>query len=180
MENDSEDNIGNDSEDDREYDNEYRSKSLVKREAEALQRLGERLTELSSQQLERMELPSELAKAIKASWQIKSHIAGRRHRQYIGTLMRDVESEPIQEALLKIKATPFVKSKSQKETQDWTNRLLTGEPSAIEEFIVISPGVERQRLKQLIRNTTKEKAKAGASKSLKALEQLIKKAIKGK
>jgi len=163
-----------------ENDIQGKSKTQVKKEAEALQKLGEELIKLSSQQLERMDLPDNLRTALIEARSIKSNIAGRRQRQFIGTLMRNVDPEPIRHALLQINADLPIESKIVKETRMWLDRLLTGDPVIIEEFISACPGLERQRLRQLLRNVKKEKTIGKSSKSLKALEQLIMESINDK
>jgi ribosome-associated protein len=154
-----------------------KSKTQAKKEADALQNLGEELIKLPRHRLNRMGLPEKLLKALIDSQAITSHIAGRRQRQFIGSLMRDVDPEPIRQALLQVHDAPPVESEIIKEARMWRDRLLTGDPAVLEDFIRACPGLERQRLKQLIRNAQKENArkeKAGkSSKSLKALERII-------
>ncbi|MCP4723211.1 MAG: DUF615 domain-containing protein [Desulfobacteraceae bacterium] len=156
-----------------ENDIQDKSKTQKKKEAEELQKLGEELTKLSSQQLERMELPDNLRAALIEAQAIKSNIAGRRQRQFIGSLMRDVDPEPIRHALLEINAEGSIESEIIKETRILLDRLLTGDLDSIEELICACPGLERQRLRQLLRNIKKEKTTNKVSKSLKALEQLV-------
>lgn len=156
-----------------EDESQYKSKTQAKREADELQKLGEELTKLSAQQLKRMGLPDALLAALIEARSITSNVAGRRHRQFIGTLMRDVDPEPIRNALLGIDAGLPVESTIVKETQMWRDRLLTQDPESMEAFISICPGLDHQRLRQLLRNIKREKATGKSSKSLKALEQLI-------
>ncbi|MCK5312866.1 MAG: DUF615 domain-containing protein, partial [Desulfobacteraceae bacterium] len=59
-----------------------KSKSQIKREAEELQKLGEKLIKLPKQKLGRMELPDKLLKALIDAQSIKSNVAGRRQRQF--------------------------------------------------------------------------------------------------
>lgn len=75
------------------------SKSQRKREATALQRLGEQLVSLKPAQLDRIPLPEELREAIRAAQGMNQRGARRRQLQYIGKLMRRTEVEPIREAL---------------------------------------------------------------------------------
>jgi len=151
-----------------------KSKTQVKKEAEALQNIGEELIKLPRHRLNRMGLPENLLNALIDAQSIKSHIAGRRQRQFIGSLMRDVDPEPIRQALLQNRETPPIESKSIKKTHRWRDKLLTGNPAVMEDFLQAYPGLERQRLKQLIRNALKEKATGGkSSKSLKTLETFI-------
>jgi len=75
------------------------SRSARKRNAEALQRLGERLLALKPQQLQRFDLPPHLLEAILETQRLRSRSASARARQYIGRLMRDIEPAPIERAL---------------------------------------------------------------------------------
>jgi ribosomal 50S subunit-associated protein YjgA (DUF615 family) len=80
-------------------DTEYKSRTQKKNEDRALQRLGEQLVTLPFGQLKTMELPEELLTAIEFMRTIKSRGARRRQIQYIGSLMRHIDPQPIETAL---------------------------------------------------------------------------------
>ena len=151
----------------------YKSKTEIKKEAEERQKLGERLIKLSRGQLRHMRLPDDLREALIAAQSIKSNIAGRRQRQFIGALMRNVDPEPIRQALLQIDTELPSESGIVKETRMWIERLLTGGPEDLEAFIRTCPGLARQRLRQLLRNIKNEKKAGKPPKSRKTLEKLI-------
>ena len=76
------------------------SKSAVKRQMIALQEIGESLTQLNEKQLTSIPIEDErLVIAVRETQQIKSNSARKRHMQYIGKLMRDVDVESIERAL---------------------------------------------------------------------------------
>ena len=75
------------------------SKSQRKREATALQSLGETLVALKPAQLARIPLPDELREAVLAARQMQQRGARKRQLQYIGKLMRRIDPEPIRTAL---------------------------------------------------------------------------------
>ncbi len=152
---------------------EEKSKTQIKKEAEELQELGMELLKLPVQRLNRMALPDDLRKALIDARSITSKIAGKRQRQFIGALMRDVDPDPIRRALLEPDPGPPNESETVKETRMWMDRLLSNDPADLEAFVRVCPGLEHQRLRQLLRNIQKEKATGKASKSLKALEHLI-------
>ena len=160
-----------------ENDIQDKSKTQIKKEAEEIQKLGVELIKLPNLQLERMDIPNALRNALIEAKSIKSNIAGRRQRQFIGALMRDVDPEPIRLALLQTDADLPIESEIDKEARIWLDRLLKGDPDGLEEFISAFPGLERQRLRQLLRNIKKKKT---PSKSLKALKQLVMKSISNK
>ena len=84
-------------------DTDDKSRTRKKKEARALQRLGEQLVALPHGLLETMELPDELLTAIELARKIKSHGARRRQIQYIGALMRQIDPQPIATALERIR-----------------------------------------------------------------------------
>jgi ribosome-associated protein len=57
---------------------------------------------LSAEQIKDIDLPEEIYEAVKCAKTIRSHGARRRQMQYIGTLMRNIDSAPVQEALQQI------------------------------------------------------------------------------
>ena len=151
----------------------YQSKTQKKKEAEELQRLGLKLNNLSAQQLENIEIPKNLNTALIKGKAITSNIAGRRHRQFIGALMRDVDPESINLALLQADDNNLVESEAAKESRVWIEKLLTGDPAKMEALLNEFPRLERQRLRQLVRNIKKEKPGAKSFKFRGTLEKLI-------
>jgi ribosome-associated protein len=75
------------------------SRSERKRRAEALQKLGVRLTGLRPAQLQRLQLPPDLLEAVFEAQRLRSRPAIARQRQFIGRLMRALDPEPIERAL---------------------------------------------------------------------------------
>lgn len=78
------------------------SKSQLKREATALQELGEAVVKLSATQLRQMPLSDELLAAVKAAQAMPQRGAHKRQLQFIGKLMRgldEAEVEAIRTAL---------------------------------------------------------------------------------
>lgn len=75
------------------------SKSALKREFLALQKLGEQLVTLRESELRQIGLDEDLLEAVLDARQIKSHSALRRQKQYIGKLMRHTDPKPIRAAM---------------------------------------------------------------------------------
>src|SRR6185312_5207679 len=78
------------------------TKSALKRQMTALQKMGEILVALPESQLKKIPLENPLHDAIYAARSLKSHEAKRRQMQYIGKLMRKIDPLPIEIALEKI------------------------------------------------------------------------------
>lgn len=66
---------------------------------DALQDMGQELTELSKDTLKKLTLPDDLRAAVLECKRLTAHGAIRRQRQYIGRIMRSVDPEPIQAQL---------------------------------------------------------------------------------
>ncbi|MBM4217475.1 MAG: DUF615 domain-containing protein [Gammaproteobacteria bacterium] len=85
--------------DDTEALDERPSKSSRKRAAHAAQVLGERLIALKEFDLVRLPLPESLLDAIREARRIKARGGLSRQKQYIGKLMRDLDTAAIEDAL---------------------------------------------------------------------------------
>lgn len=78
------------------------SKSARKREFLALQKLGEELIQLKESDLRQIGLSEDLLEAVLEARHIKAHGALRRQKQYIGKIMRHIDSEPIRAAMIRL------------------------------------------------------------------------------
>jgi ribosome-associated protein len=151
-----------------------KSRTRLKKEATALQRMGERLVRLSDDQLNRMELPQALLEAIRTVRTITSRGARRRQMQYIGTLMRKVDAEPIEQALLEIEQGDYRQARTFQRIEAWRDRLVGGDDDLIDEIVDALPEASRQRLGQLVRSARKEKEKNAPPKSARNLFRYLK------
>jgi ribosome-associated protein len=104
-----------------------------------------------------MELPlSEMMKAaVRESDRVGKNEAMRRHMQYIGRLIRSEDIEAIQEALDLLDPSTEAYGRVTGQQEQWRTRLIT-DPNALNDFIEMFPQVDRQNLRTLIRNATKE------------------------
>ncbi|HEX7329730.1 MAG TPA: ribosome biogenesis factor YjgA [Casimicrobiaceae bacterium] len=75
------------------------SKTQRKEMMHALQDLGRELVDLDPSRLTSLDLPEQLAEAIALARKLTRHEARRRQMQYIGRLMRDVDPQPLIDAL---------------------------------------------------------------------------------
>jgi ribosome-associated protein len=75
------------------------SKSSRKRAAHAAQALGERLIALKETDLARLPLPETLLDAVREARRIKARGGLSRQKQFIGKLMRDLDTAAIEDAI---------------------------------------------------------------------------------
>jgi len=133
-----------------------KSRTQKKNEARALQKLGEQLVTLSSEQLESIDISNDLHNAVIVAGKTKSYKARRRQLQYIGALMRDIDPEPIRNVLENIRLGDHQKILFFKKIEKWRDELKEGNRVLIEEILSNCPDAERQRLTQLARNARNE------------------------
>lgn len=131
------------------------SKSQRKREAHALQELGASLIEFSEAQLATLPITDDVITAIREYRNLpNSHGARKRQLQYIGKVMRDCDFDAVKLAIEKLQfphrfATP---KKQDKPQSQWAQRLELDGDAAINELVSIQPQLQRQKLRQLLRN----------------------------
>ena len=155
-------------------DPDRKSRTQQKNEARALQKLGEQLVALSSEQLAGIELTDELRNAVIEARKIKAHEARRRQLQRIGALMRAIDPQPIQSALENIRLGDHQKNLAFKKIEKWRDELKQGNLALIEEILDNCPDAERQRLTQLARNAHKEYEAQKGVKSSRLLFRYLK------
>lgn len=148
------------------------SKSQRKRDMDALQDIGEELTQLNQQQLDSIELPESLRDAVLEARAMKRNEARRRQMQYVGKLMRQVDPAPI-----RVKLDGFLSVSAEHTAQlhhieRWRERLID-DPKSVSEFIAAYPEADSQQLRTLIRNVTEERTRGKPPKHFRALFQMI-------
>ncbi|WP_455365110.1 ribosome biogenesis factor YjgA [Kaarinaea lacus] len=153
---------------------EYVSKSQMKREMLALQALGEKLLELSIDQLTQLSLPDDLSNALLQAKQIKKHGAKRRQLQYIGRLMRDVDADDIRAQYEHVTQQSAQAVQQLHKIEKWRERLLQEGDDALQALIEEFPNLDRNHLRQLIRTAKQESSQNSPPKAYRKIFQLIK------
>jgi len=143
----------------------------------ALQQLGENLVKLPIDKINKIEMPEELRDAIFLAKTLKKHEAKRRQMHYIGTFMRKIDLEPIRAILDDINRGSKSESRALHKLEKWRNDLISGKEGAMGDVLNEFPGVDRQHIRQLIRNAGKEKEKDLPPKSSRALFKYLKEQI---
>jgi ribosome-associated protein len=133
------------------------SKSALKREMSARQELGEALCALSPRELARIPIEdADLLEAIEETKRISHHSALRRHRQYIGKLMRRIDPEPLQAALDALHESRRDEAEAFHELEALRDRLLREGDGALGTVLERFPLADRQQLRQLLRDAQRE------------------------
>jgi ribosome-associated protein len=152
------------------------SKSAAKREAQALQELGEALIAMPDAQLDALPLPEIVRDAVLAARRITSRGALVRQRQLIGKLMRKIDVTPIREAIGKQEEAQRGDARRFKRMEAWRDRMLReGEP-AIVEFSAAFPHADGAEVRRLVNAARAEAAQQRPPKSARLLFQLVREA----
>jgi len=149
------------------------SKTQRKKEMHALQALGATLVELAAAQLDELELPEELAAAVREAKRIRSHEGRRRQLQYIGRLMREVDAEPIRAQLDAIAGQSAEAAARHRRLEALRERLL-GDDGALTDYVASHAGADLQELRTLIRNARREQQEGRPPRAYRELFRLLK------
>ena len=149
------------------------SKTEMKTDMEALQKLGEELVTLKPSVLEKFPLSEDLALAIQDAQRFKNE-AKRRQLQYIGKLMRNIDPEPIQAALDKVRNKHSQATAELHKLEQLRDRIVEEGDAAISEVMEMYPEADRQRLRQLARQANKEKKANKPAKAFREIFQILK------
>jgi ribosome-associated protein len=151
---------------------EYVSKSEIKREKKALEQLARNIIALSKSERSKLPLTDELVDAILLADKIKNKPDPlRRHVQFMVKLLDESDLDAIEEGL------DFVRNKDQRESryaqqfEQLREQLINEGDQAIQSLLEEQPSLERQKLRQLVRQANKE---AAAEKPAKGYRELYK------
>lgn len=154
---------------------EGKSKSQIKREMEALQKLGKKLLDQKPEFLDKLPLGDRLRAAIEESKRITQNEAKRRHLQFIGKLMRDVDAEVIQEHIERQEAGSRAHAQHFHTLENWRDQLIAHDDNLVP-FLEQYAEADRQHIRQLVRNARKEAAQnkppASSRKLFKYIREL--------
>lgn len=148
------------------------SKSEIKRDAEALKKLGEKLVNLNKAKLDKIPLDEKLLEAIELAQRLQKE-AKRRQLQYIGKLLRNIEAEPIQEALEKLE-NKHNQQQAMLHKLEMLRDTLIADNEALTQFLAEHPDADRQHLRNLIRSAQKEKEQNKPPKAYRDIFQYLK------
>ena len=110
------------------------SKSEKKRQFHALQELGEQLIGLPDDQLATIDTDAYLIEQVLEAKKISAHGALRRQKQLIGKIMRQVDPEPLKEALSRYNLDDERQKALFRSAELWRDRICTEGPAALDAF----------------------------------------------
>jgi ribosome-associated protein len=152
------------------------SKSELKRQMTERQKLAEVLAALSSDALKSIPMDEAIKTAIAETPKIKSFEAIRRHKQYLGKLMRFLnqeELETIQKRLDAIQGVSKAETAKLHFLESYRDKLITNDETfttLIEKY----PDMDIQNMRTLIRNARREKEQSKPPKAYREIFRVLK------
>ena len=137
-------------------ENQQPSKTQRKKDALALQKLGQQLTRYSHSQLTKLPLTERVVIAIMDYNRLpNSHGAKKRQLQYIGRLMRDCDFQSISHAVNQLQMGSPDPAPIDSLVMQLCDRILQGGDSEIHAIVDGNERLERQKLRQFYRDFSK-------------------------
>jgi ribosome-associated protein len=154
----------------------YVSKSELKRDAQQYQQLAIDLAAMSNKQRERLPLSDDLVEAMVVADKIRAKSeAYRRHINYISKTLRTTDNVADIEAAIEL----MLNKNNQADVllnkiETTRTNLINSGDSLINELLEEFPALERQKLRQLVRQAAKEAKAEKPAKGYKDLFQYLK------
>lgn len=146
------------------------SKSQIKREAEALKDIGRQLVALNHKQLAQIPASDTLIEGIKVAHKIANkHEALRRQLQFIGKVLRTEDMEKITAKLDILNDNNRKRTHAISHLELLSEQLIEQGDVKITDALITYPQLERQKLRQLVRQANKEKKLEKPAKTAKEL-----------
>lgn len=149
------------------------SKSALKRESHELQELGKQLLEMPDSRLESIEMPERLRDALEAYKRTRSFEGKRRQIQFIGKVMRLVDSAPLREAVAQFQLGHARNALALHQAERWRAELLSDEKDVLTSWAAAFPESDLQQLRNLVRSARKDAAEVPEKRSGRAFRELF-------
>lgn len=153
------------------------SKTRRKAEMHALQDIGEALVQLEPKRLAELAaevaLPDRLVDAVREARSITAWGGRKRQLQFVGKLMRDIDSEPIRRRLDLWTRGHGVDTARQHALEQWRERLIA-EPAALDALSAEFPRLDRPRFRALVAKARDERARGGPPHAFRELFRELK------
>lgn len=145
------------------------NKTALKREMKALHNLGRELVELPASKFDQVTLSERMLDAVTLAKKLKKS-ALQRQLRYISGIISEEDIATIQSQLQQLALPHQQEVEAFHQIEEWRDTLLNGDNDLINE-LVETLSADRQHLRQLVRNATKE---AQQNKPPKASRMLFK------
>jgi ribosome-associated protein len=137
------------------------SKTVLKAQATALQALGQQLAKMNMEQLAAAGVEDPLLGALHDLQRTKSHEGKRRQLQYVGKLMRKVDSLPLQAAVARLQIGPAQEALALHRAETWREAMMASD-EAVDRFVAEHAGANANGLHKAVKQCRHEREMVAA------------------
>lgn len=153
------------------------SRTHRKNEMLALQKLGKTLTEMTESQLDKIPISDEMKTIIRTYRTLKTNESKRRHMQYIGKKMRQVDADAVKKSIEIVQRDNAVVVEKFHDVEAWREQLILEGDDGLQKLMTLYPDIDRQQARQLIRKAQhdrkQEKKTGGELELFRFLRELL-------
>jgi ribosome-associated protein len=154
------------------------TKTELKRQAQAVQALADRLIAAPAELVDRLGLPDKLADAIALARRIPGGGALVRQRQFVAKLMRGLDLEPVRAELDAHADAARLDAARFRRAERWRDRLVEGGQADLAEFVAGFP-VDRAELARLVAAARAERSDGKSAGAGRRLFRRVQEALAG-
>ncbi len=155
---------------------EFESRTDIKKAAQAVTDLGVQISSMTETEIHKLQLPQDFTDAVLMLKSMDKGPALKRQRMFVGKLLR--QNEPliieIKAKLAEIEAKKKQQNAHFHQLEKWRDRLVEEGDTALSELLTLYPQIDRQQMRQWIRNAKKEASQNKAPKSSREIFQYLK------
>jgi len=158
------------------------SRSQNRREALEVLALAEKLVALTEAQLAKLPVPEALLPHIRETKRITAHVAHKRQMAFLAKQMRREDEdalETLRDAMDENGEAARREVAAMHRVEQWRERLLEDGDDALAKLLDEHPQADRQRLRQLVRNTLEERKRNKPPHSFRELYRELRETILG-
>ncbi|GIX35521.1 MAG: UPF0307 protein [Lysobacteraceae bacterium] len=156
------------------------SRSQRKRDAEAVLELAAEIVALPQARLERLPMTDAIRAAVEETRRIRSHIAHKRQLHYLAKLMRREDEDWLQAVRAELgqdRQQARQEAARLHRIEQWRERLLDEGDAALGALAAAHPGIDRHRVRQLVRRAQEERLENRPPRAFRELFQLLRQAL---
>lgn len=144
------------------------NKTQIKREIKVLNELGQELIKMPDSALKKVPLSDGMREAIKDGKRFQRGALQRQLRR-IASLMQEEDVDAIQLELARQKQPSKQQTAEFHQLEQWRDRLIAGDDALLTDLIDQFPVIDRQHIRQLVRNAVNEQKRNKPPKSARLL-----------
>ena len=146
---------------------------MLKRASQELQALGQQLLDMPDSRLIEIDMPERLRDALADYKKTRSFEGKRRQLQFIGKVMREVDSEPLREAVAQYQLGHAHNALALHQAERWRAELIADDKDAVTRWVADFPDTDVQQLRTLIRNARKDASLDPEKRNGRAFRELF-------